>query len=382
MYWQRINYYGFEKKRYEDCKDLIKATNYKHLLIINSWLFLLSAVSALFCLLNKLSFSESSLSVYSTFAIISLFFEAALIFLKKICTRNSILLAHLSILLSIMFGIYSSLSSPALVAALYLVIMVVASVTYLDTMVRITVLLIFYNSVFLFTSFEYKTPTIAMTDVYNSIVILILSLTLHFTFQNSKMNQLYSLQKNIQFQHDFEIRSSFDTLTNLLDVTRFFTIADQMIKEFKNNGEIMAIAILDLDKFKEINEYLGHQMGDKAIQTAANIIADKLNMSMLEKWSFAERAVNEKLSIAGRLSGAEYILLIRGHKDIDGVKKLLQEILDALNEVNMGELHGIKGCFGASAVKTDDKDTDTVYKRAEEALFHSKEAGENCITIN
>ncbi|MBO4456293.1 MAG: GGDEF domain-containing protein [Butyrivibrio sp.] len=382
MYWQRINYYGFEKNRYDDCKDLIHDSNYRHLLIINSWLFLLSVVSMVLCMLNKCGYTKSSLNMYCSFMVISLIFEFANLFLKKFCIGYSIIFVHLHFLYLMVFGIYSSFSQPATVATIFLVSVALVSVAYIDTMIRTSVLLIFYSSVFLYTSFKYKAADLAQIDMYNISIILLLSLFLHFAFQNSKMNQLYSLQKNIQFQHDLEIRSGFDILTGLLNRSRFFTIADHMIKESDNAGEFIAVCVLDLDKFKEININLGHQMGDKAIQLVADIIVDKLGIDLHEKWSFSERAVREKCSIAGRLSGDEYIMFIRGQKDISGIEALLQEILQSMNAVDIGELHGINGSFGVSTVTADDKDMDTVYKRADEALYRSKEAGRNHITIN
>ena len=196
------------------------------------------------------------------------------------------------------------------------------------------------------------------------------------------MTQFYTLQKNIQIQRDLEIRSSFDTLTDLLNRARFFAIADQIIKDPIRRDEFLAVCLLDLDKFKEINDKLGHQMGDKAIQTTSHIIVEALNIDMFEKWSFTERAVRDKFSIAGRLGGDEYIMLIRGQKNMDDVRAILESILNNLNAVQIGELSGISASLGVTAVTDDDKDMDLIYKRADEALYQSKDRGRNRITIN
>ncbi len=122
-------------------------------------------------------------------------------------------------------------------------------------------------------------------------------------------------------------------------------------------------------------------MGDKAIQTTSHTIVEALNIDMFEKWSFTERAVRDKFSIAGRLGGDEYIMLIRGQKNMENVISLLQYILTKLNAVQIGELSGINASLGVTAVTGDDKDMDAIYKRADEALYQSKKQGRNRITV-
>ncbi|WP_026668212.1 GGDEF domain-containing protein [Butyrivibrio sp. AE2005] len=381
MYWQKINYYGFEKHRYDDCKKLIHDTNYTHLLIINSWLLLMTLTFMILCLLNEFGLTRRNFNMYYSFMILSLVFEVVFIVLKKFCARYSTFFVHASSIILIVFGIFSSVSQPYLAATMYLVIVVLLSVTYIDTMIRFTVLLIFYCSVFLYTSFKFKPHSLAELDMYNIIVFLALSLILHYFFQHNKMTQFYTLQKNIQIQRDLEIRSSFDTLTDLLNRARFFAIADQIIKDPIRRDEFLAVCLLDLDKFKEINDKLGHQMGDKAIQTTSHTIVEALNIDMFEKWSFTERAVRDKFSIAGRLGGDEYIMLIRGQKNMENVISLLQYILTNLNAVQIGELSGINASLGVTAVTGNDKDMDAIYKRADEALYQSKKQGRNRITV-
>ncbi len=382
MYRQKINYYGFEKNRYHDCQNLINDTNYTHLLIINSWLLLLTITFMVLCLLNEFGVTRRNFNMFYSFMFLSLVFEVILITLRKVCIRYTSFFVHANIIILVAFGIYSSVAQPYLAATTFLVMVVLLSVTYIDTMIRFTVLLIFYSSIFLYTSFRFKPNSLADLDMYNIIVYLILSIIFHYTFQHNKMTQFYTLQKNIQIQRDLEIRSSFDTLTDLLNRARFFAIADQIIKSESKRSEFIAIALMDLDKFKEINDRLGHQMGDKAIQTASHIIIEALNIDMFEKWSFSERAVHEKFSFAGRLGGDEYIMLIRGQKNIEAVTSLLNSILSTLNAVHIGELSGINASLGVTGVSYNDQDMDSIYKRADEALYRSKKQGRNRITVS
>ncbi|MEE3495442.1 MAG: diguanylate cyclase [Butyrivibrio sp.] len=381
MYWQKINYYGFEKNRYNDCKELIHNTNYKYMRIINSWILFLSIVYMILCLLNKFGLSRKNYTIYYSFMIFSLIFEVVIFALKKICIKYTTVFVHISFFQLISFGICSSISQPYLAATIYLVLVVIVSVAYIDTMIRFTVLLIFYSSIFLYTSFNYKPNNLANIDMYNIMIFLLLSLIMHYNFQHSKINQFYTLQKNIQIQHDLEIRSSFDTLTDLLTKDRFFAIADQIIKDSVKLDEYIVVCLLDLDNFNEINNKLGHQIGDKAIQMASRIIIEELNIDMLEKWSFTERAVHNVSTFAGRLGGDECIMFIRGQKNVESITAILENILAKLNAVNIGELHGINASLGLASVSSEDPDIDSVYKRAGEALYRSKQHGKNCISV-
>ena len=90
---------------------------------------------------------------------------------------------------------------------------------------------------------------------------------------------------NHGIQKELEVKSSFDTLTGLLNRGRFFSIADELLK--LGDGSHFSIALFDLDEFKEINDSMGHQMGDKVIQIAGRTIIDATKMTALSQTSSA-----------------------------------------------------------------------------------------------
>ncbi|MBR2275882.1 MAG: GGDEF domain-containing protein [Lachnospiraceae bacterium] len=380
MKYKSLNHYGYDKSRYDDCIDLIHDTNYNHILIINTWFMILTVVFMVFSRLNRFGVDKRHFRMYLIYAVISLLFEIILIAFKSFAVRFAQFFTHLNILTLMTFSIYASITQPYLAATMYLVLVVLVAVTYIDTMLSMTIVLILYSCAFLYTSNLKKPVSIAQLDFYNVTVFLILAIVLHFTFQRAKMQEFYTLQKNIQIQRDLEIRSSFDTLTNLLNRARFFSVAGEVVRGYDGN-EFIAACLLDLDSFKQINDKLGHQMGDKAIQVTGSIIAETLSIDMMEKWSFTERAVRDKLSFAGRLGGDEFIMVIRGREKND-IKEILESILKKLNNVRIGELQGIHGSFGVTVIKPADRDMDSAYNRADDALYESKRAGKNRITFD
>ena len=195
------------------------------------------------------------------------------------------------------------------------------------------------TGIFLYTSFSYKTFSIAYHDTYNASIVLILAIGLHYTSQRTRIQQFILYQRDLQIQRELEVKSSFDSLTSLLNRGRFFSIAEEVLKQASQ--EYMVICLLDLDGFKEINDNLGHQMGDKAIQITGKTILDTLGIDLSEKWSFPEKAAKETISFAGRLGGDEFIALVRGKNGQDEVLPLLNKMLSALNSVQFEGLDGI-----------------------------------------
>ena len=238
------------------------------------------------------------------------------------------------------------------------------------------------SALFLWSSYHYKTFSIAYHDTYNIIVITTLSIALHYTFQRTRVSQFILYQRDLQIQKELEIKSSFDALTALLNRGRFFSIAEELIRNNKTN-EYMVITLIDLDEFKQINDNLGHQMGDKVIQTVGKIILQIMNFSPEDRFSISEWGIrNENFSIAGRLGGDEFILLLRGFKSRQEVADFLKKILENLNAVRFEGLEGIQASLGATEISGTNIDIDNAYKLADEALYEPKRAGKNQIRFS
>jgi diguanylate cyclase (GGDEF)-like protein len=372
------NYYGYDKKTLEDCSAFINSTNRKHVEILNGWFFAVNVLCIAFNAFGLFSVNQSKIHHYTIFAVIAAaYIIAAKLVGKRDSTIGVTILSVACILTWMIFSVQISIDQPYMVATLFMVMMVVLSFSFIATMLRALLLLGICTAVFLYSSFSVKTAAIATQDLYNAIIFLTLSIGLHFAFQRARVQQFITYQKNIQIQRELEIQSSFDALTSLLNRGRFFSLAGNILN--KPHDEYMAICLLDLDEFKQINDKLGHQMGDKAIQIAGQTIIDTLGIDMAEKWAFQDKVITEGVSFPGRLGGDEFIVLIKGKKNREEVTEVLQQMLQALNAVEIGELHGIHASFGVTEITREDMDIDEAYKRADEALYESKRAGKNQI---
>ncbi len=380
MVKKSFKYYGFDKETYNDCFKMILQTNKKHLFILNSWFMAINFCYLVFSYFNLFAVTRERMFFFASYLLICMIITVSRVFFFDFIKRKNISLPFLNIVAMLSFGIFNSIAQPYMPATIFLIFMVLVAISYTFDMAKMSGILILSGIIFLISSFSKKTFSIAYYDMYNLIIVLLLSLGLHYTFQHTRLEQFTLYFRNLQIQQELEVKSSFDSLTSLLNRSRFFSVATTILQQ--KNDEYMALCLLDLDGFKQINDSLGHQMGDKAIQIVGKTVLDILDLNLSEKWSFAERIPKEKASFAGRLGGDEFIIFIRGKKDRSDIMALLDRILSRLNLVRMDGLDGLQASFGVTELKVTDLDIDDAYKRADEALYESKRAGKNQIHFN
>lgn len=127
-------------------------------------------------------------------------------------------------------------------------------------------------------------------------------------------------------------------------------------------GDPFAIAIVDLDRFKEVNDRLGHPAGDEVLQ----LMATRLRSARYLGDYFA-----------ARLGGDEFVLLLRGVRTTDqlvqGIRRLLSE-LRHLVRAQSGETIMVSATIGVCPRDTDYFDRAALLKGADEALYRAKAA--------
>ena len=372
-----INYYGFDRESYYECMDLIKSTNRKHIFILNTWFSGINALYLVFAFFNLFGVTIERVWFYALFMVLSLALDIILAFFPKFGEKYSRLFVYLSMILMSVYGIMFSVMRPYMPATMFLILISMVSLSYTDKMFRMISMTVIAFGAFIATSFMYKTFSIAYNDTYNAVIVMILAVSLHYMFQRTRIQQFVLYQKDLQVQRELEVKSSFDSLTSLFARGRFFSIAEEVMRSY--NGEYIALCLLDLDGFKEINDRLGHQMGDKAIQVAGKTILEVFEIDESEKWSFPERVLKAKGNFAGRLGGDEFIAVIRNCSKKEEVEALLNKLLSELNKVQFDSLSGIHSSIGVTAFSAEDIDIDHAYKRADDALYESKRAGKNQI---
>jgi diguanylate cyclase (GGDEF)-like protein/PAS domain S-box-containing protein len=156
----------------------------------------------------------------------------------------------------------------------------------------------------------------------------------------------------------------FDALTGLPNRILFNDRLAQSLAHARRRGEPgVAIMFIDLDRFKTINDTLGHGAGDDLLISAAKRLS---------------QAIREEDTVA-RLGGDEFLFLLPGVTDVENAARVAQKILDLFGapfHVADQELH-VTTSIGISMFPDDGNDGETLIRNADTALYRAKEQGRN-----
>jgi diguanylate cyclase (GGDEF)-like protein/PAS domain S-box-containing protein len=155
----------------------------------------------------------------------------------------------------------------------------------------------------------------------------------------------------------------YDVLTNLPNRTLFKDRLEQAMKHAHRNKQMLGVIVLDLDRFKNINETLGHVLGDKLLVAVAERLLGVLN---------------ESETIA-RFGGDEFTLLLPQVTTIEEATRHAQKIIELLGtpfRLNNHDLH-VTTSIGMAFYPDDGENYEILLKNAETAMYRAKEQGRN-----
>jgi len=155
----------------------------------------------------------------------------------------------------------------------------------------------------------------------------------------------------------------YDVLTDLPNRTLFLDRLGQEIKKSNRTGLALTLLYIDLDQFKEVNDTLGHNVGDALLVDAAQRIV---------------ACVRESDTVA-RLGGDEFTVILAELADPKRVDILAESIIQTLNEpfILGGETIYISASVGITSYPTDAVDADTLLMNADQAMYVAKNSGRN-----
>lgn len=152
----------------------------------------------------------------------------------------------------------------------------------------------------------------------------------------------------------------YDSLTGMPNRSLLEATTDQAIAAATRDDDEMAFLFIDLDRFKQINDSLGHPAGDELLRQVAARLRHEL------------RAVD----IAGRLSGDEFVVILPGC-GMGQVGDRVEQIQLILAEpmVLLGTNVSISASVGIAMFPADGRDLDTLLHRADMAMYQAKSGG-------
>jgi diguanylate cyclase (GGDEF)-like protein/PAS domain S-box-containing protein len=158
-------------------------------------------------------------------------------------------------------------------------------------------------------------------------------------------------------------QANFDALTQLPNRRMFHDRLEHNIVRCRRDGLRIAILFIDLDHFKEVNDTLGHQLGDVLLVEAAKRI---------------RTCVRESDTVA-RLGGDEFTIILTELDDVSCVDVIAQKILNVLQApFALGQEQAfVSASVGITLYPDDAQDIDDLLKHADQAMYAAKGAGRN-----
>jgi two-component system cell cycle response regulator len=159
------------------------------------------------------------------------------------------------------------------------------------------------------------------------------------------------------------VLATTDQLTGLKNRRYFIERLEIEVERTRRHHQKCAVAILDADHFKSVNDTHGHDAGDKVLQTLASLLVGDL------------RAID----LVGRIGGEEFALLLpetTPNDALDVCHRILARIRGAKVPIEGGEIE-FSASIGLTGISDVRDEADAVLKRADQALYRAKAGGRN-----
>ena len=166
-------------------------------------------------------------------------------------------------------------------------------------------------------------------------------------------------QANAELQH----QATHDALTGLPNRLLFVDRLGREIAHAERDGHKFAVLVVDLDRFKVINDSLGHGPGDQLLIEIARRLSSTVRSA----------------DTVARTGGDEFLLLLTDIREASDAAVTAAKIISELGkslDLNGTELH-TTASIGVSLYPVDGSDSDTLVARADEAMYFAKQAGRN-----
>jgi diguanylate cyclase (GGDEF)-like protein/PAS domain S-box-containing protein len=191
--------------------------------------------------------------------------------------------------------------------------------------------------------------------------------TVWYGFIDDISSRKHSEETIRQVTEKLERRANYDTLTGLPNRALFRDRLEQAIRRAEDEKEQVALLFIDLDRFKEVNDLLGHDAGDQLLVEAAQRI----------------QACVRRGDTVARLGGDEFTVILTEAVELAHVEAVAQTILEALSrpfQIRAEELY-IAGSIGIARFPEDALDPEELMRNADHAMYRSKSGGRNQLTF-
>ena len=193
-----------------------------------------------------------------------------------------------------------------------------------------------------------------------TIIVILLSISIvYFTLKLISKNE----KQQERYQKDIEHQAFYDHLTGLPNRRLLNDRMQHAIKHSERNGLLMAVLFIDCDRFKIINDSLGHVVGDSLLVSIATRLKENVRSS----------------DTVCRVSGDEFAIVLEEVEALTDVDHITKKILESISEPHYLKGHKVftTVSIGITVYPVDKKDVTDLMASADIAMYHAKKNGGN-----
>jgi diguanylate cyclase (GGDEF)-like protein/PAS domain S-box-containing protein len=161
-----------------------------------------------------------------------------------------------------------------------------------------------------------------------------------------------------------ELQANTDPLTGLFNRRSFTSFCEHEFLRASRYFQPFSLMIIDIDLFKAVNDTYGHLVGDEVIKRVANICHDQIR----------------EADVLARIGGEEFAILLPD-TDIDSAYIMAERLREAQQQYDEPLAPPITISIGVATIHPQDKTFLELFKRADKALYSSKNSGRNSVNI-
>jgi len=152
-----------------------------------------------------------------------------------------------------------------------------------------------------------------------------------------------------------------DPLTNAYNRRYFTQKLEEEIERAKRTGSKFSLVMLDIDRFKSINDRFGHNAGDLVLKSIAELIKNRIR----------------KIDTLARWGGEEFVLLLPD-TPVYKAAVLAEELRESISKMDVPGVDRVTASFGVTGYCSEDT-ADTLVQRADNMMYEAKAVGRNCV---
>lgn len=171
----------------------------------------------------------------------------------------------------------------------------------------------------------------------------------------------------VELERKLKERANVDALTKLSSRAHFIEQATSEFTRARRYGRPLSMIFFDIDHFKKVNDQHGHHVGDLLLERVGQVCLETVRTA----------------DICGRLGGEEFAVLTP-ETTLEDASKLAERLRMSISEIRaLGDVPiTVTASFGVTEILADDEGLNAGYKRADRALYRSKNQGRNQVSLS